>query len=791
MLGAAALYAALSLVMVAPGLVPGRTLSSSDLLWTVAPWSATKPAAVPAHGANPENADSVSAFGPLARDARATLPSLALWNPYIGAGRPLMADMQSQVLSPFSVPAYVLPYWWSQGLIAALKLFIAALGTFALARVLAIRPGGALIAGLAFGLGLYMVTWLSWPLTSVWALLPWLLVAIARVVRAPDTTGVVALAVVAALTVLAGHPESTFHGAVVAVLFALLLASRERDGRWRRLGIVALGAVAGACLAAIVALPFLELVRHSGDLADRTGQAPKGIASHDVLGLFFPEYWGRPTQFETQAFINVHAFYAGALPTLLAGIAIVVRPTRERIAVVLTGAVALMVVLGFWPAFQIVNALPGFDQTYNTRLGVFVVLAIALLAGWGADEVLDARSRTLSPRANRILVGALAAAVVAPVVIVAHRFRPGQLGHAIGVAAGVSRVAALDDLPHLLPTAAMLDWLVLAGAGAALIVVTWRGRLSPNVAVALMVALTAVDMLRFGIGENPSIPRSHATQPATPAIRFLQTRTPARFVGLQSPSGQPSPIPADAAMDYGLQDARSYDYPIVARYDRLWRAAVAPPALFTPPTTIAGSDRRALRALGLLGVRSLLQRPGDPRLALPIVYSGRDGRIYDNPGAMPRAWVVDHQQPVAGGAGAQLRAIEDPAFRPAATAVVARPVAGIATGPGTTARPVAARVGRYAPQRVEVDATARRRSLVVLSDVYYPGWKATVDGHAAPIEQVDYLLRGVSVGPGRHRIVYRYEPGSVRFGAIISVLTALTLIGGLVVARRRRRGVPA
>jgi hypothetical protein len=73
------------------------------------------------------------------------------------------------VLSPFNLPSYVLPFWFSLAVVAALKLWTAAFGTFMLARALGMRPWAGLLAGLAFGFSLYMVTWLAWPLSSVWA----------------------------------------------------------------------------------------------------------------------------------------------------------------------------------------------------------------------------------------------------------------------------------------------------------------------------------------------------------------------------------------------------------------------------------------------------------------------------------------------------------------------------------------------------------------------------------------------------------------------------------------------
>jgi uncharacterized membrane protein YfhO len=76
----------------------------------------------------------------------------------------------------------------------------------------------------------------------------------------------------------------------------------------------------------------------------------------------------------------------------------------------------------------------------------------------------------------------------------------------------------------------------------------------------------------------------------------------------------------------------------------------------------------------------------------------------------------------------------------------------------------------------------------VLTDAFFPGWQATVDGQPAAIVRADFALRGVSVPAGRHQVVFEYTPASFRLGAAISggallVLTIWTLID----ARRRPR----
>ena len=235
----------------------------------------------------------------------------------------------------------------------------------------------------------------------------------------------------------------------------------------------------------------------------------------------------------------------------------------------------------------------------------------------------------------------------------------------------------------------------------------------------------------------------------------LQAARPARFVGLAPRLGL-QPIVPNLAMRYGLYDARGYDFPVERRYDRLWRSQVGgTDDTFTPPTMLAATTDASLRALGLLGVTDLLQPPGEAPLDLEETYDGPDARIYANPHAMPRAWVVGEQR-VVKGEDAQLAAITDPGFDPRREAIVER--AGGRRGVGRDRR---GDQDRGRPGRGHAPSGG---GLVVLSDVYFPGWKATVDGEEAPIERVDYLLRGVAVGPGEHEIVMEYQPWSWRIG---------------------------
>ncbi len=823
-LSAAILYAVVSLVFVGQGLWPGRTLSSSDMLWSTAPWTASAPPEVRWGGANFELADAITVFHPFFRHARDTLPDVPLWNPHVMAGRPFLANAQSAVFSPFIWPAYVLPFWKALAVIAALKLWVGALGTFMLGRALGMRFGGALLAGLVFSFGTFFVAWLAWPLTNIFPLLPWLLLLSELIVRRPAALPGAGLAALVALAFFGGHPESSFHVLVATVLFFgfRLLLTWSRAGRNRSLLVrpalvFAAALAAGTAMAAAMLVPLFELLAHSGDYERRLGWEP-GHADARYLGtLFLFDYWGRPTQTPLAGIVSNRGWYAGGITLMLAPIALILRPTATRIAVAVFGAVCLLVVVGADPFFSAVTALPGFRTAHNGRMVIFVLFALALLAGWGLDD-LTRPDRPPKLRRDLALAAAVAVFAVPFVALPAvGAMELDRLGDALAVAwgfedppapaAGRARDAdvlraAGDPVPQstydIVRLSALLQWLVLAGAALALIVLRLRGYagarrvLLPAAAfVALAALVLTADLSRANMGFNPAIPIEHAEMPSTGALRYLEERRPNRFAGFNRP-GIGQPLQPDLAMQYDLYDARGYDYPVIRRYDDFWRATAAPPGEFIPPTGRAEPTERALRGMSLLSVTDVMQDPHDPPLDLPglrIAYDRPDARIYRNANAVPRAFVVGAQRVVEGEDEA-LAATTAPGFDPLEVAVTEEALPGVPregeAGAGTAG---SARIARYEDERVVVEADAEASGLLVLTDVHFPGWKAEVDGEPADVERVDYLLRGVRIPAGSHRIELTYEPLSWRIGWIVSLLAIVAVAAVAVAGRRRARGL--
>src|SRR2546427_2738344 len=155
----------LPLVVWAPALRPGHTLSPLDNLFTSAPWRAIAPGPV---RPNQALGDVTQVFHPwtlwAAHEVRAG--RLPLWNPYAYAGAPFFSNPQTACVFPLTWLAWALPPTWALTVPALLKLIAAGLATYWFLRGLALLPLAAFVGAAGFMLSTTLIAWLPWTLAS-------------------------------------------------------------------------------------------------------------------------------------------------------------------------------------------------------------------------------------------------------------------------------------------------------------------------------------------------------------------------------------------------------------------------------------------------------------------------------------------------------------------------------------------------------------------------------------------------------------------------------------------------
>jgi hypothetical protein len=165
-----------------------------------------------------------------------------------------------------------------------------------------------------------------------------------------------------------------------------------------------------------------------------------------------------------------------------------------------------------------------------------------------------------------------------------------------------------------------------------------------------------------------------------------------------------------------------------------------------------------------------------------LVHSG-DVKVYENLDNLSRAFVV-HQARVLDDEAA-LAAMEDPTFCPEEEVILASGGREALSSHDSGEDEV--EILSYEPERVVISANLAEAGYLVLTDTYYPGWRALVDGLEMPIYRADLLFRAVYLPAGQHRIEFIYDPCSFRVGAAISLVTLLALVTGIVWRLRLQR----
>ena len=151
---------------------------------------------------------------------------------------------------------------------------------------------------------------------------------------------------------------------------------------------------AGAGLAALTLLPFAEVLFRSYDYHWRSRLGVASLDAKYLLGILLPDFWGRQpftARHGEEAHMLDRAFYVGALPAMLAAAALVLRPTRVRLAVAILAALTLALVTGWRPLVDLWGQPPIINTIHTNNLIVFFCLAMAVLSGWGRTMSAAAR----------------------------------------------------------------------------------------------------------------------------------------------------------------------------------------------------------------------------------------------------------------------------------------------------------------------------------------------------------------------------------------------------------------
>jgi hypothetical protein len=701
-----------------------------------------------------------------------------LWNPWLFSGFPSVGDPSEMAWYPL---ARLLPTF--NALVISAYVTASALA-YALVFARTRSRAAAALGGLVFGTSGFFVGHLRHVnVIHAAAWLPLFFLALERLAAgAAGGRWIALLAAGTGLSTLAGHTQITFYGLAAAGVYALVLAPRAAGGWARFLGAAAAGVLLGVALAAILLAPLSELVRESiRPGLDFATFVSYSLPPQQLPMLLFPYlFGGMGAPYRGDPTLQELSGYVGLLPLALAaaGLALGARETRrERLFFAALALAAVLLALGAaTPLASVFFHLPGFRMfRAPARHFAELALAVAVLAGEG----LAALAAAEAPRRRRaVLALAAASPAILAAVVVFGVARPAAGFGGISLASAVATIVRGRAI--LVPLAALAAGLGALGVFAA------RPRRSSAALLAGVAALDLASFAWFGEWREAPIRPALFEEPAALEALVAPVRAAgqriAPVVGLAEPRDG---APPNRSRLWRIPSTSGYHPLALGRYATLLSLDYSGELERGPDDALSPENR----ALDILAARYALvprpvESPPDPARWRPAGEAG-EVAVFENLRALPRAWLVSEVRTLPAeailGAIRTSRLPDGSPFDPSRTALVEVGPARLEVERDPEARVALAGLGAT---EVDVEVASRVPAFLVLSDIDYPAWRAEIDGTPAAILRTDYILRGVAVPAGAHRVRFVFAPGLFYAGAAVSALAALALLALLA------RGLP-
>jgi hypothetical protein len=733
------------------------------------------------------------------------------WNPYLFGGLPYIAAMHGDIFYPTFILRALLPTDVAMTWSFIIHIFLAGFFTFCFLRAWRLDFAPSLVGGVAYMMSGPIAAYVSPGHDGklyVSALLPVALWMLLRGIRDGKSWSWGVLAIVIGLAVLSPHPQLLQYMLLCCGAFSLYVAFGQveaRDGTLvrldraiaiRRLGFAFVAVLLGALMGAVQYLPVMEYVPFSPRAGGRDYSygTSYSLPIEEMINFYLPEFSGILGRYWGRNGIHLHSEYLGVATLFLAGAGLTSRRRGFRWFWIGTFIVSLLWALGGnTPFYHLVYALvPGtkFFRAPSTMLFI-IGFSTSVLAALGMERLI-ARQISLRYAAGWLIAGLLVALLA-------------SVGGLTNMAQVIASSYAGDQLDPIISND---SGALIAGAWRAFVVVTisgglvWaldRQRLTTRVVAWLGIVLVALDLFSVEKQYWMFSPPASVLYAADPAIAYVKAQPqPARVLTVELPSvpAKDAMLAGDGLMVHDVRQAIGYHGNEIGRYQLLtghYDSSIFLSAAFWRQENVqflyTNADSSVIHGLtvqfGLPPIQKVLGPVKDAQGTLV--------NLYRLPGENPYAWLATVF--VKAPDDQALDVVRKQQFDPRRVAILDTssriPAREIRQLPEPLNVPV--HVQSYAPGRIELQlaSPSPANAALVVSENYFTGWRAVVDGRTALVDRADYNLIGVQLPTGARKIVLSftdpaYEKGKVITSAAILLALVAVFVGALDTKKRSR-----
>ena len=746
---------------------------------------------------------------------------IPLWDPFINCGSPHLAELQTCVFYPLSIIYLVLPYPYAFNYFIIIHIALAGIFVYMLMKEWGYSGYASFLSASVFMFSGYIISVINLlaSLASViW--LPLVILFYERALKKDWVKNSVITGIFMTLMFLGGEPVVLYATVFILIILSLTFYGRERfetvpyRGRWGRPFLLTSAVFLG--LASFQILPFLEFLRYSSRSAMGFKEASMwSLPPYALLDLFIPylsesdyiykDYWGRQSW--------LLAYYMGITTVIFAAISMKFDTTKRRRAIFYILALGLVLSFGrYTPIYYILyNFLPGFRfSRYPVKFFFMAAFSLAILAGMGMEYCRRHIKTDLS--LQRFLRQVLTLGFILSFFYlifnlnfqaVFNLFQDALSNIGLDIAGKKDHVhqllyAGLSNIKRGIGFFMVLSVVIFFG-------IKKKANLNIALFIILIIALSDVFFANRNVYQNMG--QKEFLKPAG-TIEFLKNDS-SLFRIFNSPGalrrnmfvperdyfdgmrGLKERAVSNLGVIYGIYDAYGYGSIYNKRHEEVIDSIVKSKM---PDET---------NLLNLLNVKYVISPKEFKANGYKIVRKSEKANIYENENVLARAFLAD-KAVVIKDEKKILEKMKSEEFIPEKEVIleevldssfdklrtrsnnIARSFAPLLqySSSERVSREESVSVLKYEPSYVEIEAVVDESKFLILSDTYYPGWKAHVDGKLDKIYRADYILRAVYLKPGKHIVKFTYDPFSFKMGAIITLGTIFVIMS-LITGRER------
>ncbi|KKR34308.1 MAG: hypothetical protein UT63_C0003G0024 [Candidatus Gottesmanbacteria bacterium GW2011_GWC2_39_8] len=704
--------------------------------------------------------------------------NIPLWNPYNGAGEPLLANFQSAPFYPLNLLFFLLPFKTAWGLLVILQMVLGGLFMYLFLDYWKLHRFASFIGSVAFVFSGFSIAWLEWNTighTVLW--LPLILLSKERLLKKLSWKWILILIFSECSAILAGHLQFLFYLLILSNLYLFVriiqLSTkdcwRSRSGLSRRSGIPLWRRllpmlhrdrndilnriirkylpflIIGFIVFAITSpqwLPAIEYIKLSSRNLDQMNWMNKEgwfLPWQNLIQFISPDFFGNPASMNYYGVWNYGEMigYIGLFPLILAFYAILFRRDRKTLffSFILFGALifALPTVVAKWP---FAANIPFISTSQPTRLIMLVDLSLAVLSALGLDYFL--KNKNKQKDLLKIILVFLLIFTGIYVLFGSKFIRDLEISK-----------LAISRRNLYLPTFVFITLLLSYTVS----LFNKNNKKLNQLVIVFLIIVSVLDLLRFAQKFTP-FTKSELVFPKTETISFLQNKTkayPWRILGVDYLSNQKRIFPPNISTAYKLYSTDTYDPLIVKNYQEFFGilewGLINIPALSLNRTIMINNFNS--RLVDLLGVKYIAAIKDVVSPNLKFLFKEGETRVYENLEVYPRAFMV-YETRSASDKRETARLLLDPSVDLHKVAILEKE--NIVLNNKSTVNSL--EIINYEDNEVEINVNTENKGILILTDVYYPSWKATIDGKETKIIKTDYTFRGVVVPEGSHKVKF-------------------------------------